>query len=306
MKIYTITLNPAYDIHASAESLSLDHENLAEVKSRDAGGKGINISRALTYNGVENTAIVVLGKDNCTEFEDSLTADNITYVGIKKPGRIRENLTVHTESGETRISFGGFTLDNSVLTEISSEICADRETIVTFTGSVPKGVDMTEIKHLLISLKSKGAKIVIDSRSFTLSDLSDVKPWLIKPNSEEIAEYSGKTVNDFSDCLEFARKMNREGIENVMISLGEKGAMLVTNATVATATPPRISVLSTIGAGDSTIAGFIAAYAQGNTPEECLRMGVSFGTAACLLEGTTPPTRKNVAQIYQNTHVKNL
>ena len=306
MKIYTITLNPAYDIHASAKTLSLGHENIAEVKSRDAGGKGINISRALTYNGVENTAIVVLGEDNCADFENSLAADNITYIGIKKPGRIRENLTVHTDDGETRISFRGFTLDNSVLTEISSEICGDRETIVTFTGSVPKGVDMTEIKRFLISLKAKGVKIVVDSRSFTLSDLTFVKPWLIKPNSEEIAEYSGKTVNDFSDCLEFAQKMNREGIENVLISLGDKGALLVTNETVATATPPHVSVLSTIGAGDSTIAGFIASYAQGNSPEECLRTGVSYGTSACLLEGTTPPTRENVAQIYQNTRVKNL
>ena len=64
--------------------------------------------------------------------------------------------------------------------------------------------------------------------------------------------------------------------------------------------------VSTIGAGDSTIAGFIASYAQGNSPEECLRTGVSYGTSACLLEGTTPPTRENVAQIYQNTRVKNL
>ena len=306
MKIYTITLNPAYDIHASTRSLSLGHENLAEITSRDAGGKGVNISRALTYNGVENTALVVLGDENCTDFENSLVADNITYIGIKKLGRIRENLTVHTESGETRISFRGFTLDNSVIKEISSEIRADSETIVTFTGSVPKGVDMTDIKLFLTSLKEKGAKIVIDSRSFTLSDLIEIKPWLIKSNSEEISEYSGNEISEFSDCLKIAKSLNREGIENVMISLGGKGALLVTKNIVATATPPRVNVISTIGAGDSTVAGFIAAFSDGSIPEECLRLAVSYGTAACLLEGTTPPTPKAVAQIYQNTVIKKL
>lgn len=306
MKIYSITLNPAYDIHASTRSLSLGHENLAEITSRDAGGKGINISRALTYNGIPNTAIVVLGSDNCTDFEKMLRADNIAYIGIKKKGRIRENLTVHTESGETRISFTGFSLDNSILDEISSKIVADSDTVVTFTGSVPNGIDMTEIKVFLASLKEKGAKIVIDSRSFSLSDLIDVRPWLIKPNAEEISEYSGNVVRDFSDCLDIARSLNRQGIENVMISLGDSGAMLVTENVSATATPPIVKSLSTVGAGDSTVAGFIAAYSCGKTPEECLKIAVSYGTAACLLQGTAPPTPDAVAQIYQKIVTKKL
>ncbi len=306
MKIYTITLNPAYDIHANAESLSLGHENLAHVTSRDAGGKGINISRALTYNGVENTAIVVLGKENSADFKKSLTADNISYIGIEENGRIRENLTIHTDSGETRISFSGFSLDNGILGEISALITAGGDTVVTFTGSVPNGVDVHEIKQFLAKFKISGAKIVIDSRSFTLSDLIEVKPWLIKPNAEEIAQYSCKAVNDFSDCLDLARRLNRDGIENVMISLGDQGALLVTDSFEAVATPPTIQALSTIGAGDSTIAGFIAAYSNGNTPDECLRTAVSYGTAACFLEGTTPPTPENVTEISKKDEIKNL
>ena len=78
MNIYTITLNPAYDLHASAPDLEIGHENLAHITSRDAGGKGINLSRALTCNGVENTAIVVLGKENSTDFKNALAADEIS------------------------------------------------------------------------------------------------------------------------------------------------------------------------------------------------------------------------------------
>ena len=165
---------------------------------------------------------------------------------------------------------------------------------------------MTEIKLFLTSLKAKGAKIVIDSRSFKLSDLIEVKPWLIKPNSEEISEYLGKTVSDFSDCLNFAKEMNAEGIENVMISLGEKGAILVSENTALIAAPPTIRALSTIGAGDSAVAGFVAAFSDKKTPEECLRTAVSYGTAACLFEGTTPPTIENIVHIHQNTKVKKI
>ena len=307
MKIYTVTLSPAYDVHATASSLVLQHENLAHVMSRDAGGKGVNISRALTYNGVENTAVVVLGRDNCADFKAALEADKMTYMGIEKDGRIRENLTIHTVGeDETRISFSGFSLDNGILAEVEGLISVDENTVVTFTGSVPRGVDMPEVKKFLARLKYKGAKVVVDSRSFTLSDLLDVAPWLIKPNSEEIATYSDKEVNDFTDCLDFAKKLLKDGIENVMISLGEKGALLVTENQAVIASPPTINALSTIGAGDSTIAGFIAAYSEGKDAAECLKIATSFGTAACLLEGTTPPTKENVAEIYKDVKVEIL
>lgn len=307
MKIYTITLNPAYDVHATARSLSLGRENLAEIRSRDAGGKGVNISRALTYNGVENTAIIVLGRDNCADFKVALDADKMTYIAIETPGRIRENLTIHPEGDkETRLSFSGFSLDNSILVEIDDLIYADENTVVTFTGSVPSGVDMRVAKAFLKKLKSKGAKIVIDSRSFTLDDLTDVKPWLIKPNGEEIATYSGKTVKSFDDCLDFARELASRGIENVMISLGEMGALLASEDACITAIPPKIDALSTIGAGDSAIAGFIAAYKSSADAAECLKTATAYGTAACLSEGTTPPTKDNVAEIYKNIRIEIL
>lgn len=307
MKIYTITLSPAYDVHATASSLSLQHENLAHVMSRDAGGKGVNVSRALTYNGVENTAVIVLGRDNCADFKAALAADKMTYIGIEKDGRIRENLTIHVDGeDETRISFSGFSLDNGILAEVEELLAVDSSTVVTFTGSVPKGVDMPEVKKFLARLKGQGAKVVVDSRSFTLADLIEVAPWLIKPNSEEIAMYSGKEANSFADCLDFAKKLLKDGIENVMISLGEKGALLVTETVAVTAVPPTVNALSTIGAGDSTIAGFIAAYSNGKDAAECLKLATSYGTAACLLEGTTPPTHKNVAKIYEKVKVETL
>lgn len=303
MKIYTITLNPAFDVHANADDLTLGRENLACVTNRDAGGKGINISRALVANGVENTAVAVLGKDSFADFASLLREYGINYVAIEKSGRIRENLTLHTSLGETRISFSGFSLDSSVLDEIADVIDADNDTIVTFTGSVPSGVEISECKDFLIKLQKRGARVVVDSKSFTLNDLVEVKPWLIKPNGEEIEVYSNKEVKSFEDCKDIAVELSGCGIENVMISLGDKGAMLVNNGSASIAVPPRIAALSTVGAGDSTIAGFIAAYSSGESVDKCLKMAVAYGTAACLTGGTTPPDVSDVNEIIDRVEI---
>ena len=95
MRIYTLTLNPAYDIHATTAHFLPCRENLANVTSRDAGGKGVNISRALHSGGTENTAVIVLGKENGGEFKESLASFGLNCLYFEKEGRIRENLTLH-------------------------------------------------------------------------------------------------------------------------------------------------------------------------------------------------------------------
>ncbi len=306
MKIYTITLNPAFDLHASAKKLEIGHENLAEMTSRDAGGKGINISRALCANGVENTAIVVLGQENGADFRALLDEYGVNYIAVEKQGRIRENLTMHTDGGETRISFSGFSLDSSVLREIKSLIDCDKYTVVTFTGSVPCGISISDCKKFLIELRACGAKVVVDSKSFSPDDLIEVKPWLIKPNGEEISAYLKRDIADFSDCADAACALCDKGIENVMVSLGERGAMLINSNFSAVAEPPTISAISTVGAGDSTLAGFISAYIEGADDGEMLSRAVAFGSAACLLDGTAPPHSSSVAELSEKIKITSL
>ena len=299
MKVYTLTLNPAYDVHATCESFAAGHENLAYTKSREAGGKGVKISRALTENGIANTAVIVLGKDNCADFLQDLEKAGLDCVLLEKEGRIRENLTLHCAGGpETRISFAGFSVDDSILTEVENAIRIDADTVITFTGRVSSGMSMTNVKAFLAKARAAGAKIVLDSKSFSLEDIYEVKPWLIKPNQEEISEYFGCAVNTIAEAVEKASAFAEHGVTNVMISLGEQGAMLLSGGKIYTAKPPVIRAVSTIGAGDSTIAGFIAAAGRGAEAAECLKTAVSFGTAACLTEGTQPPLKADVANIY--------
>lgn len=304
MNIYTLTLNPAYDIHASAQQLALQHENLADIRSRNAGGKGVNISRALCSHKIHNTAIVVLGSENRADFKSDLESAGVESIFLERQGRIRENITLHCADGtETRISFRGFSVDDSILDEVYSLINAEEDTVVTFTGSVPSGISKEGVMRFLRILHAEGVKLVLDSKSLTLQDLYDLKPWLIKPNQEEISAYFDTPIATIQEALEKAQEFVTHGVENVMVSLGAQGAMLLSRGNTYIALPPIVEAVSTIGAGDSSIAGFIAAAIAGKDPAQCLKSAVAFGTAACLTEGSLPPSAADTAEIASQVQI---
>ena len=309
MKIITLTLNPAFDVHCSADHFEACHENLAVITEREAGGKGVNISRALSMNGVPNLALLAVGDENGADFCRELDKDAMTYDVIELKGRIRENITIHTKDApETRVSFTGFDTDESLLTKFEEKLLPTLENgdLVTFTGRVPSGISMDAVKAFLEKIMAVGARVVIDSRSFEKDDLVQMKPWLIKPNEEEIAVYLDREINSFEDVIDGARELRKSGIENVMISLGSKGALLVCEDGAYVARPPKIEALSTIGAGDSSIGGFLAAALEGNAYGEMLRRAVSYGSAACLSAGTRPPVAEDVARIYDKVSVEKI
>ncbi len=300
MKIITLTLNPAFDIHCFIQGFQPYHENLARITNRDSGGKGVNISRALTANGIDNLAFVVLGRENQFDFCQSLSRESIQVRTIAVEGRIRENITIHTENAnETRISFPGFNASNELLNIVESELTEliDKDTIFTFTGRVPDGISMKAVKDFLTRISAIGAKTVIDSRSFELQDLLEARPWLIKPNQEEISHYFGQQIETVDQAAWAAKDLHLRGIENVMITLGNMGALLACKEGIFSAIPPMIKPVSTIGAGDSSIAGFLAASVQNRNVEEKLILAVAYGSAACLQKGTQPPLEEAINRL---------
>ena len=298
MKIITLTLSPAFDTHCHADSLRLQHENLIHMDLCQAGGKGVNISRALVSCGTENLALAVLGEENADAFCRNLTADGVTYEAIKVPGRIRENITIHVADGtETRLSYPGFAVTEDLLPQVEEKLMAlvDGDSVVTMTGRVPQGMAVEAVMELLRKAAAKGAKIVVDSRSFTLENLKELGPWLIKPNQEEISAYLGREITSLEQTLAEAKALHEAGIANVMISMGGDGALLVCKDGAFIAQPPVVEVKSTIGAGDSSIAGFISWDAD--EPKTRLLRAVAYGTAACMTEGTLPPRAEDVADL---------
>lgn len=309
MKIITVTLNPAFDVHCSAEHFEACHENLAVVTEREAGGKGVNISRALSMNGVKNLALLAVGSENGDEFCRELDKDSMEYETIVVEGRIRENITIHTKDApETRLSFTGFSTGAELLDAFEEKLIPMlfEGDVITFTGRVPSGISIDEVKAFLRRLEAKGARLVIDSRSFSKDDLLDMKPWLIKPNEEEIAVYLEREIDSFESVIEGAREIHAHGIANVMISLGSKGALLVCKDGAFVARPPKIKAISTIGAGDSSIGGFLAALYEGADAAEMIKRAVSYGSAACMSAGTRPPVPADVASVYAGVSVERI
>lgn len=301
MRIVTLTLSPAFDVHCGTKSFMAERENLMDSLQRGIGGKGINISRALTENGTKNLALVVVGDENGDDFLRGMDVCGLTerkVITVK--GRIRENITVHPEVGaETRISFKGFTAEPTLFESVSRLTEADQDTVVTFTGSLPGGIGGDAAEAFLDCITRTGARLVIDSKSVTLDMLIRLKPWLIKPNSEELSVYFGEL--DENGVVEAAKRLHADGIGNALISLGEKGAVLACDEGVFMAKPPHIEAVSTIGAGDSMIAGFIAAAKE--PAEVRLRTAIAYGTAACLTEGTNPPKPSKIKEIARVTEV---
>lgn len=308
-RIMTLTLSPAFDRHCFLSSFLPERENFISSSFTEAGGKGVNVSRALLQNGIDCFSLVLLGEENGPEFRALLEKDGLSPICLSVPGRIRENLTLHpSDSGETRISFSGFSASSDVLKRVTEEVKSRLGSgdYLTLTGSVPSGIPMPEILDFVHTVSEIGIKTVIDSRSFSLSDLISAKPFLIKPNREEISRYLGKEISDFSQLADSARSLFLSGVSNVMISLGSEGALLCCSAGVFVARPPKISPLSTIGAGDSSIAGFLSASLSGLPAAGCLARAVAFGSASCLRPGTLPPFPADVSKLLPEISVEKI
>ena len=223
----------------------------------------------------------------------------IPYTPIYADGKIRENITIHSDiNPETRISLDNFSLNDEYLKQIGEKIysCCDENTVMTLTGRLPKGLSNEAVFEFCKNIKSKGAKLVIDSNSFSLSMLTDIGPWLIKPNEEEIGKFF-RECHTLAEAEEIAKIIHGEGIDNVMISMGKQGIAYAGNDECFSVKSPKIQVVSTIGAGDSSVSGFIYAYTMGMNKKDCVKHAVAFGSAACLTEGTNPPFREDIDNI---------
>jgi 1-phosphofructokinase len=306
-QIVTITLNPAFDVHYEVERFELGKENYSSRRIVNAGGKGINISRALLVNGLDSLAVVVMGQENAGEFKAILDVEGLRYLEFPCPGAIRQNITIHPAEGlETRLSLDTFSLDVSVLQTIREALLPliHPGTVVAFAGRVPKGVPLEVVKQLFSALQSQGALLVLDSNSFALQDLAEIRPWLIKPNEYELEALLGRKIEAIGEVRQAAQELHQQGIANVLISLGEQGLVYAGAKLCCHVWVPKITPLSTIGAGDSVLAGYLLAQAKAADQQETVRTAAAFGTAACLTPGTDPPQPEAVAQLKAQMEVE--
>ena len=287
--IYTITLNPALDRTLWIQKVRDDVSNRILEEKSFAGGKSVDVSKVLKNLGVDNIALGFVGGFAGRELEGRLLNEGIETDFVRVSGETRTNIIIHETGTGKQLAFNasGPEIKPDELMQFIEQLeklpCGD---VVAIGGSIPLGVS-PEIYRKIISLVKKcQAKVVLDVDGEALRQGIKALPNVIKPNIHELSELAGRELKGLDDVVSAARSINQQGVEIVLVSMGAKGILLVSDGQQYLAVPPNVNVESTIGAGDSSVAGFVSGLVQGKDLKQCLIYAVAAGTATTLRQGT--------------------
>lgn len=282
--IYTVTLNPALDYHLKTDNLKLGCTNRSTESKLLVGGKGINVSFVLKELGIESVALGFVAGFTGDELENTLMKNGIkTDFSRLSEGLTRINVKLSSDV-ETEINATGPVITAEDIAKLKQKLeVLQSGDILILAGSVPLGVDSNVYAELMSSVPSS-VKAIVDTSGQALLDVLKHRPFLIKPNRDELQEAVGHTLTNEKEVVEAAFELQRMGARNVLVSLGADGAVLVADDGVVYKEKAKaVSVKSTVGAGDSMVAGFVSALDKGYG--EALKLAVAVGTATASVDG---------------------
>ncbi len=308
--IDTFTLNPSIDQYLLVPHWVKDDTLRAVVGHRYPGGKGINVARALKVLGRSTRAFTLVGGMAGYMLRDLLANLKIDCVFVEIPGETRINMIVTDTSDrtQTRLSLPGPEIDSvhrDLLVDLILKARPQPEFWV-MGGSVPPGIGQDIYFRIVQKLSARGPKCVLDTDEEALREGIRAKPFMIKPNEFELERLVGRTLGDEREFLEAARDVCRQGVEVVALTLGVKGALVVTREESWQVTAPLVEVKSKVGAGDCFIAGFLDALESGGSLEQAGMNGVAAGTAAVIHEGTAFFTREDFERLKPQVKTRRL
>ncbi|QZY28079.1 1-phosphofructokinase family hexose kinase [Nocardioides coralli] len=297
--ILTLTANPSHDRTVTLlEPLHHGAVQRAASVTSQAGGKGVNISRASVAAGVPTLAVLPAPEDD--PFVHELLAAGVDCRPVRQDGALRVNITISDPEGTTtKLNSPGPQMTEATRAAIADSLVrrAQPGDWVVLAGSLPPGAPVDWYADLVVALAGSGAKVAVDTSDDPLhalvGRLHDGAPRLMKPNGHELASLTGEDGDTLEkDPVAAARagtQLLERGVECVLITLGGNGAVLLRADGAWYAAPPPTTVVSTVGAGDSSLFGYLLGDIQGRTPDECLALAVAYGSAAAGLPGTTIP-----------------
>lgn len=295
--IYTVTLNPSLDYHLYTERLTLGGTNRAAREDLTFGGKGINVSVILTRLGIPNVALGFVAGFTGDELCRRLTDAGLTHDMIRlEQGMTRINVKLHA-AAETEINAAG----PAVTAEAMEILMRKLETLcrgdtLVLSGSIPPSWPRETYATVMTRLTGKGIRCVVDAEGEALAATLPHRPFLIKPNRRELSALAGRELTEREDIVTAARDLQARGAQNVLVSLGGDGAILLTEeGGCYTADALGSRPVNTVGAGDSMVAGFLVGFPEGY--ESALRMGLAAGGATACTEGLG--TREEILSIYR-------
>lgn len=281
--IYTVTCNPALDLAVRLDGLQLGGLNRTAGATLVPGGKGVNVSRVLGALGERNVALGFVAGSNGMMLENSLQQMGLVTEFIRLPeGQTRINVKLYGEQ-ETELNAPGPVVSHQQTEGLLSELNHLKDDdLLCLCGSLPPGMEVDSYARML---KAAGARAIVDTSGETLLCALSEKPWLVKPNRDELAALVGRKLPTLEDVMAAAEWLRDKGAENVLVSLGGEGALLCAAEKRMYQPAPQGEVVGTVGAGDSLVAGFAAGWQRTGDMVQALRLGVACGSATAYAEG---------------------
>lgn len=292
--IYTLTFNPAVDYYVTVDDFTSGAVNRTTSESIRFGGKGINVSLVLQELGIISTALGFVGGFTGDALEKNLTQNGINCDFVKIIGNTRINVKLN----DTDINAAGPDIADEELEQLYKKLENLKSgDFLVLSGSVPKSLPQNIYETILERLKNKGINFVIDAEKQLLLNTLKYKPFLIKPNHHELGAIFDTETSDFETALLYAEKLQDMGAQNVMVSMGDMGAVLLDeNGNSHTHAAHGGEVISTVGAGDSAVAAFLAEYQNSSDYADCLKLAVAAGSATAFSGGLA--TSSKIKELY--------
>ena len=293
--IYTVTFNPAIDYIMTAEDLLLGETNRSKGEQILFGGKGINVSAVLKNLGAPSRALGFVAGFTGDALEDAIKKEGIDadFIHLKE-GNTRINVKLKGKS-ETEINASGPHINEAEFKELLKKLSALKEgDTLILSGSANCYLGKGTYAEILDGLKGKNIRFAVDAAGELLKNTLKFSPFLIKPNLSELCELSGRSLKEKDEIISAAKQLQKEGAQNVLVSLSHKGAILVTaSGEVYCEGGIKGKAVNSVGAGDSMLAAFIFYYDKG---EQFALKAANAAGAACAFS-VTLPTKKEIEKL---------
>ncbi len=308
--IVTVTLNASIDKAYYLDSPVVDGTvHRVSVVDNSAGGKGLNASRAITTLNYPVCATGFVGGNNGRYLVELAHKDGITSDFIYTEQETRSCINILEPSGQSTefLEPGQPVLPEEFLAFKAKLVQLTKEAeVVTFNGSIPKGISAANYKELIEETMAAGVPCIVDASGALLTSCIDALPTMIKPNTDEIGQLLGREVTTEDQVIEAAQELHKRGIKIVVVSLGAKGALMVSDEGTFRANPPKIEAINPVGAGDTLVGSFAVALAQKKPTSECLTFALSCATASCLSAGTGRFDQDVATKIQKQVTIKKI